>query len=423
MELKDKLLNRILGLMVFYLITTLLLKIIGFDVFGIDIQNEKVLKIFDYIDSTFILKIGIPSILCIFTTNIIYSVCIERYKEIWKWLNVYIVIYAFLSNLARSFNNIYAILVLILSSIILPFILAKNKIRVIYLFLLDSIFISISCTVKNISYICLSRNALITIIFQIDYYLMWIIYMFKKEVSKCLLPEQVLGFYQRTKQNYKKSLLKYNQKLTSEKKSKLNYKQKLIKLILKSKILLKNSVTPLATVLGVYFTFAYLTNKMLEGLLFIVPYVTLRCTLPKTFHADYIPNIKDDYISITCTALSSLLFCSALNNVAPFGLSLFSGIIVAFIIDWLMYVIKDNLDLKLENKVLKEYKDSRSVLSTETIRELFIKLRTPAKYRDYLFEVFINGMKDCDWFALEKNRELYLDEQQYRNAKCKFKNN
>lgn len=154
--------------------------------------------------------------------------------------------------------------------------------------------------------------------------------------------------------------------------------------------------------------FAYITDKSIELLFFFISYYSLRYLFPKTFHH------KDFY---KCIGWSIVMMVVACYNVLPIHISLLSSVPIAYVVDIVLCYIQGYIDV---SNLIQTLKHNPASINVELLRQAFIKFKTPLHYRDYLEAVLINGYKDVDWFNKPENKNLLIDEQQYRNYKYKF---
>ena len=78
--------------------------------------------------------------------------------------------------------------------------------------------------------------------------------------------------------------------------------------------------------------------KIIETFLLFVSFVALRYCFPKTFHAKNVYN---------CVFLSIFIFVVAIPNTNYIGSSLFSSIIIGFVMTYVLYLVEDYCDLMI----------------------------------------------------------------------------
>lgn len=91
--------------------------------------------------------------------------------------------------------------------------------------------------------------------------------------------------------------------------------------------------------------FAFLLDKHVEAIFLFVSYVFLRYRFPKTFHH---PN------TYWCVFWSIMSFWLCIVTILPLHLSVLSSVIVAILLCYILYKVKDHIDIKKENEKLKE---------------------------------------------------------------------
>lgn len=154
---------------------------------------------------------------------------------------------------------------------------------------------------------------------------------------------------------------------------------------------------------------AFILDKNIELLLFFICYANLRYMFPKTFHHNQFYH---------CIFWSIVMMVLAAYTAVSKNISVLSVVMIAYIVGIVLCYIQDYLDKVAEiqnSKIL-----ANNIITLERLHAAFVKYKTPLQYRDYLKYVLIEGYKDVDWFNLDINRDNFIDEQQYRNYKCKF---
>jgi hypothetical protein len=94
---------------------------------------------------------------------------------------------------------------------------------------------------------------------------------------------------------------------------------------------------------------AYLCDKFLLTALFYIPFHGLRYAFPKIFHAK---GSKPLYSLMQCAMLSYLCYLVAMKLMLPLNISIFSGVIVGVLINYILYKIEDYLELKRKSASL-----------------------------------------------------------------------
>ncbi len=410
-----------------YLVIFEALKIFGFD-FGIRVENERLLTVFNYIDNNLFLYLIINAIMCYVVYIILFSMCISNYTEHKFAITLYILIYSTIIGLCGYYNIEIARIVLGVVSHAVLIVASDKKLHAFKVVVIDNIFTLFATSIKNVD--VFEASLLVSIFYLSDYYVLLILYKiggFEKwryfyHSAQAYLVKKLKNLKDKFR-NYKWKLsvvksVDYGKKLKLEKLSLKNLKLKLRIWKMKLKLKSRDTAIPIITVYLIFLITVVLSDKGIESALFLIPYLAFRKSFNKTFHADYIPNIRADKIIQTCTILSSLMFVIAISNLLPIEVSLFSGIVVAFCFDWFLWMLKDWLDLRIENKELKEkHKEKKFELTHDGIVRIFKEFKTPEKYREYLTDVLIGGIKDTDYFSRAKE---IIDEQQFRNYKYRF---
>ena len=167
-------------------ITCLIIKLCGGNRFEIATSNETFIAICEYIDNNLWLKAAICSIFYVISAYLIY-LCLTKQKLFKDWWMIF-VLFAF-SLINIYFNNTYVnIIISLITLILIPIIRNKGKHRfyVIIGCLLVFLFQLISLITRNIGWNLDNQSTLVGMIFQIDYYIMLIIYYLyvnRKEIN------------------------------------------------------------------------------------------------------------------------------------------------------------------------------------------------------------------------------------------------
>lgn len=190
---KKKVLKRLIILCWLILITCFCIKLIFGNYFAIELENEKILRISNFIDNHLIIKNLIYLILNLFT-NIVYLLIVCDKDSFNKKQLIGIVIILVILYIPKIFNNeIISIIGDCVQAFLLPMIFLKPKkwYRIPLAFIIDLGFQYLSIITKNIGIKDISNdNFIIGIVFMIDYYIMLILcYLYvrqlrvKKEVN------------------------------------------------------------------------------------------------------------------------------------------------------------------------------------------------------------------------------------------------
>ena len=157
-------------------IACLIIKLCGGNRFEIATTNERFIAICDYIDNTLCLKAKICSIFYIISMYLIY-LCLTKQKLLKDWWMLIILLISSIINVLT--NNTYVNLGLsLITMVVIPLIKTKGKlwIHIIIGVLLVCLFQQISLWTRNIGWNLDNQSTLVSMIFQIDYYIMIIIY-------------------------------------------------------------------------------------------------------------------------------------------------------------------------------------------------------------------------------------------------------
>jgi hypothetical protein len=101
--------------------------------------------------------------------------------------------------------------------------------------------------------------------------------------------------------------------------------------------------------------FAFISDKIIETLIFYIAWQIFRKSVPKVFHIKK----KSALMSVIgCGLWSCIVFIVAMRFTFNIGVSLFSSIIIGIIINIILYKIQDYIDLQkeLSHKTIDIYK-------------------------------------------------------------------
>ena len=364
----DKYLSTSLKVYIFVLIIVFILKLVGFDYFGLDVNNKVVLSISNFLlntrysDSVIALTIYIQLYLylCI--------VCKKRHLYLYTLIGTLInlTIQAFLVYYSKS-DWIYYICSLGIM-IILPMIVNKSfkiKEQVKYLLLL-SLYQLICLTIRNIGVNNNYNNFVVDTLLNIDQLLLLAItynIVFMKGVNKICL-EQVVGYSLQKKMNLK-TLLQRLQKQFQEIK-KLDKQSKLTFIIYSVLSAIWNIFT-----LVVIFLIAKLNDTVIECIFITTSFWIAKKIFGKAFH------------------LKSMLQCFILSNITYYILNrITTPIGISILIPIMLGVGLSYITSKLIKKTYKPlYKGMSEELFNETILNVVDYKST--KY-NICYEFYIN---------------------------------
>lgn len=97
---------------------------------------------------------------------------------------------------------------------------------------------------------------------------------------------------------------------------------------------------------GLILLIAYLCDKLLITALFYIPFHSLRYAFPKIFHAR---GCKPIYNLIHCGLLSTLCYFCAMRLSLPANISIFSGILVGILVNFVLYNAENVIASKRES--------------------------------------------------------------------------
>lgn len=113
---------------------------------------------------------------------------------------------------------------------------------------------------------------------------------------------------------------------------------------------------------GAILSIAFLSDRIIETLLFYISWQVFRTCVPKIFHV----RLKSPLMSIIgCLFCSILTFMFAMKLMLPIEISIFSSVMVGIFINYCLYKIEDYIDLKKE--IAKQVKDIYA-MSEEELR-------------------------------------------------------
>lgn len=157
-------------------IACLIIKLCGGNWFEIATTNETFIAICDYIDNTLWLKMIIATIIYVISTYIIYLSLTKQ--RLFKDLRI-IPILIGINIINIYFNNVYVNIVLsLIVLLVIPLIRTKFKERknILVGVILIFLFQLISLITRNIGWNLNNQSMLVSLIMQIDYYIIVIIY-------------------------------------------------------------------------------------------------------------------------------------------------------------------------------------------------------------------------------------------------------
>ena len=209
----------------------------------------------------------------------------------------------------------------------------------LFIYLLFALYQIISMVTKNIDIQIAKQNFIVSIVFQIDYYMLMLItaiFSFKKEGHWLyeLLGKFIWGRWKTildflTKRRRKEKCLQQNQENIQQ--EELGYKIFLV-LLGFTQILL----------VGVACYFVY--NTIWNLIFIFISFVIFRARFGKSYHTDTI---------IKCTTISILTFYLATRMSLPLEISLLSTIFVGMLVAFIMHILNHYLEDKKEKRNTK----------------------------------------------------------------------
>lgn len=372
----DKYLSTSLKVYIFVLVIVFIMKIIGLDYFGLNLNNEILLNIGNYLGNTHWGDVVNFIILCIQLYFYLAIVCNKKDIKDWAVLGgainyLFQVILMYISKM----NFIYGI-ISILIMIIFPMLINKKffiKKQIKYVILIF-IYQYISLFIRNIGIHQNYGNFLIDTLLNIDQLLLLAITYnlnFMKGGIKRCLEELEAGFYLLKKLNLKTLLKKLQVKLHNfkqlDKETKLTY---IIYFILS---FIWNTLTIVIILLV-----AKLNNTFIECLFILTSFWISKRVFGKPFH---LPSMKQ------CFIVSNLTYYLLNRLTTPLGISIFVPILLGV-----------GLSYVTSKLVKKTYKPLYKGMSKELFEETILKVtdKDNMKY------------KICYDFYIENKNAIYL---------------
>lgn len=134
------------------------------------------------------------------------------------------------------------------------------------------------------------------------------------------------------------------------------------------------------------FTFAFVVNKHIEAFFLFAIYCVIRYKFPKTFHH---PN------AYWCVFWSVLSFWLCILSILPLRLSIFSSIVVALILCFVLYKVQDYIDIK------KKSQEQLKVFSLDTCTKDELLDRCREK------QLSPNSTQIAIAYFIDKNKSIY----------------
>lgn len=339
----NKYLSTSLKVYLFVLICIFILKLVGLDYFGIDIDKPIFTKIFMFLIEYKIVYI-VQILLLYFNFYLVKSIILKNYKFDFETLLIPTIInigiYIFYKYNCKELYQVYNILVMLIY-----FTLKKVKFsRIIKVFIINIIIQFISSVIRN--YNTINYVVIVNLVMNIDYYIMLIIwYKLEKQggVKICQNGQEVYSYLQQ-KMNLKNLLLKLQKNLHNFKK--LDKKTKITYIIYFSLSLIWNTFS----VIFVLFI-AKLNNTFIECIFILTSFWLSKKSFGKAFHLSSMAQ---------CFIVSNLTYYVLNRITTPLGVSILVPILLGV---GLSYVTS-----KLVKKLYKPlYRGMPEELFNETI--------------------------------------------------------
>ena len=320
----NKYFSTTLKVYLFVLVIIFIMKIVGLDYFGIDINNPTMLKIND-----FVTKYNLENIYYIITlyfyTYMFISISNNDNSTKAKLFSILVtIISTIMKVLEIKIANTFLIFIIEFSYLVFMC-LAYNKFKdvkkvflsTIKLLVLNTIFQLISLYLRNVQYKNINLSFLVRSILDLDYILMFLIYYIyvfnKGGVKRC--GEEATLFSQK-KINLKKSLLKLQKNFQNNlEKFKKKSKEEKLSLIIYIILSIIWNVTSVVIILFV----AFLNDTLIECIFILTSFWLSKTSFGQPFHFDSM---------IKCFIVSNLSYYSLNRITTPLGISIIVPILL-----------------------------------------------------------------------------------------------
>lgn len=360
----DKYLSQSLRVYLFVLVIIFIMKLVGLDYFGLDINNNILIKI-DSILSKYELDAIYQFICLYFNFYLIKSIILKSYKidfDTFAIPTINIVV----TFLLYKYNCFYLYQIFNTSLLLIYFVFKKVKIsRIIKVFIVNILCQFLSSVIKN--YNTQDYTILINSIMNIDYYIMLIIW-YKLEklggVKLCQTNSQEVGSYLPTKQNLLKLLTKLQEKLHNFKK--LDKVSKLTFVIYFILSLFWNTLSVIIVLLV-----ARLNDTFIECIFILTSFWLSKRVFGKAFHLKSMSQ---------CFIVSNLTYYFLNRITTPLGISILIPIMLGV-----------GLSYFTSKLVKKTYKPLYKGMPKELFEEIILKVvdKDSIKYK-ICYDYFIN---------------------------------
>ena len=175
---KRKILKRIIGLCWFSLILCMVVKLFGGNYFEIASKNENFINVCNWLETNFISTVIMYGFYCL-SYYLIISIfsrnCIKGKNK------MILIIVALLLCIIKGHSNIIGFVIETISMILLPLFMSEGKkskiiINSVISYVVINVFQLLSLFIRNIDAQLVNANFCISLLFQVDYYIMLILY-------------------------------------------------------------------------------------------------------------------------------------------------------------------------------------------------------------------------------------------------------
>lgn len=170
------------------LIACFIIKLFGGNYFEIATNNENFIKICNFVDDNLWLKMSLACITYLIGMYFVLCIMLKHNFLTIKEILIFFPLIIFRSVISW-YNNYVSYFIDILIMFVIPFIFSKNRKRILIVNILIIVFQLISLFIRNLGFSDFNENTtLISLIMQVDYYIMIFIYYLytfnkKKEVT------------------------------------------------------------------------------------------------------------------------------------------------------------------------------------------------------------------------------------------------
>lgn len=311
----DKLLSISLKVYSFVLLLIFILKVVGFNYFGMDVNNPTLIKLNDFITSYHLENIWYAITLYI-NVYIVVSICTnDNSKKLKLFILCLMPIIIFIQ--INKQNNLMFILIDYVYMLLISIIYLRKNFKKVNLFnyiaftFINLLFQIISIALRGKDVEILMFNFVVNFIYNLDYLIMIIIFYklyFKKGVTN--LCQTVVYSSSQRLISLKKSLTKLRKKSQNKKKKKAEKtkQEKISNIIYTILYLIWNLFTLFLIILV-----ALINDKTIECIFIIFAFWTTKTVFGKAFHFNSV---------LTCFVVSNLTYYLLNKITTPLGISI-----------------------------------------------------------------------------------------------------